>query len=198
MLVNALAGFARRGWPRLAHGVALGAVVVAAVLATRGASGITPAQLAPAVLALTFAWAAAAKVVAPSDWRRSLSAHGLSERSGRLTAVAVPLAETSIPVLVLSGLERIAGAAAAVLLVTFSLAVLAGGARLRDYRAMLARNALLAVVAVTAGVTGANTLRGGLTFPTRQELLPAAVVLASVATAAWTLGRGLSSLRRAE
>ena len=35
-------------------------------------------------------------------------------------------------------------------------------------------------------------------FPTRQELLPAAVVLASVATAAWTLGRGLSSLRRAE
>jgi len=212
MLVNALAGFARRGWPRLAHGVALGAVVVAAVLATRGASGITPAQLAPAVLALTFAWAAAAKVVAPSDWRRSLSAHGLSERSGRLAAVAVPLAETSIPVLVLSGLERIAGAAAAVLLVTFSLAVLAararrgnrlpcgcfGGARLRDYRAMLARNALLAVVAVTAGVTGANTLRGGLTFPTRQELLPAAVVLASVATAAWTLGRGLSSLRRAE
>src|SRR3954468_16784971 len=76
-LVTRLATFARRGWPRLAHGFALVFVVIAAALAARDLPRGGAWEVAAAALAVAFAWAAAAKAVTPRSWRRAVSGYGL-------------------------------------------------------------------------------------------------------------------------
>ncbi|MFL5736779.1 MAG: MauE/DoxX family redox-associated membrane protein [Actinomycetota bacterium] len=213
-LVNRLAAFARRGWPRLAHGVVLAAVVVSATFAARKLQGGDGTEVAAAALAIAFAWAAVSKVVSPRSWRRALSGYGLPAPLERVAAITVPLAEGSVPLLVLAGSPRTAAITAAALLLVFSGAILVararrradllpcgcfGGARVRDYRAMLARNAVLAGVAVVAAVGGSESgVRPRIVAPGREDLLPAAIVVVCVAVASWTLGRGLTVLRRTD
>ncbi|MDP9296414.1 MAG: hypothetical protein M3O88_06965 [Actinomycetota bacterium] len=213
LLVDALATFARRGWPRVAHAAALAVVVVAAALSTERISQLNTSEVAAAALAVAFAWAASAKAVRPSSWRRSLAGYGLPPGVERSMAVAVPLLEAAVVSLVIAGLERAAGVASSVLLLGFSLAVLRarslrgnrlpcgcfGGARMRDYRAMLARNAILEIVAVFVAVNGADVLSPGLgSFPTGSDLVPAGLAVACAGLGVWTLARGLSFLRRVE
>jgi hypothetical protein len=210
-LVNRLAAFARRGWPRLAHGVALGLVALTAVVAARELPRDGVGEVAAAVLAIAFAWAAVSKIASARSWRRALSGYGLPSGVERLAAVGVPVAEASIPLLVLLGLPQAAGIIATGMLIAFSGAVLVararrgdrlpcgcfGGARVRDYRAMLARNALLAGVGLLAALGASDaTVPARIVAPGREDLLPAAIVVVSLAVASWTLGRGLYLLRR--
>ena len=210
-LVNRLAAFARRGWPRLAHGVALGLVAVSAALAARELPRGDIGEVAAAVLAVAFAWAAVSKVASPRSWRQALSGYGLPAGVERAAAVGVPVAEASVPLLVVVGFPQAAGIVATALLIGFSGAILVararrgdrlpcgcfGGARVRDYRAMLARNGLLAAVGlVTAFGASDATVRPPIAAPGREDLLPAAIVVVSLAVAGWTLGRGLYLLRR--
>jgi hypothetical protein len=212
LLVDALATFARRGWPRVAHAAALAVVVIAAALSTERISQLNASAVA-AALAVAFAWAASAKVVRPSSWRRSLAGYGLPTPVERGAVVAVPLLEAAVAALVVAGLERAAGVAASVLLFGFSLAVLRarsqrgdrlpcgcfGGARMRDYRAMLARNTVLELFAVLVALTGTDAFRSRLvSMPGDSDLLPAALAISCTILAAWTLGRGLALLRRVD
>jgi len=210
-LVNRLAAFARRGWPRLAHGVALGVVALTAGVAARELPRGDVGEIAAAVLAVAFVWAALSKVASPRSWRRALSGYGLLAGVERVAAVGVPVAEASVPLLVLLGFPHVAGVAATVLLIAFSGAILVararrgdrvpcgcfGGARVRDYRAMLARNALLAGVGLVTALEASDAVvRPRIAAPGREDLLPAAIVVVSLAVASWTLGRGLYLLRR--
>jgi hypothetical protein len=116
-----------------------------------------------------------------------------------------------VPLLVLVGFTQAAGVVAIALLIAFSGAILAararrgdrlpcgcfGGARVRDFRAMLARNALLAAVGSFAALGGSDgTVQSRIAAPGREDLLPAAIMVMSLALASWTLGRGLYLLRR--
>jgi hypothetical protein len=212
-LVGELATFAGRGLPRAAHVLALAGVALAAalsVLSTRDVAGLDVAGAVTAGLALTFGWAAIAKIIGWSRWTNALSGYGLPSPVERAARIGVPLAEAVVVVLAVIGLARTAGVVATSLLAVFSLAVLRakgrsgkrlpcgcfGRARMRDYRAMLARNALLAAAAVIVAVEGTDTLRAGVvSVPEGGELLPAGLAVAALAFAAWTLGRGLSALR---
>src|SRR4051794_39808226 len=131
-LVNRLAAFARRGWPRLAHGVALGLVVVAGAVAARELPSGDIGAVAAAALAIAFAWAAVSKMAAPRSWTHALSGYGLPAGVERIVAVGVPVAEASVPLLVIAGLSRAAGIVAAALLVAFSGAILVARARRGD------------------------------------------------------------------
>ena len=212
-LVNRLAAFARRGWPRLAHGVALGLVALTAALAARRLPRGDVGEVAAAALAVAFAWAAVSKVASWRSWRRALSGYGLPAGGERIAAVGVPVAETTVPLLVLLGFPQAAGVVAIALLIAFSGAILAararrgdrlpcgcfGGARVREYRAMLARNTLLAAVGSVAALGASDaTVQSRIAAPGREDLLPAAIVAVSLAVASWTLGRGLYLLRRIE
>jgi hypothetical protein len=208
-LVNRLARFARRGWARVAHGVALALVAVAAVAASRDPGARDVGAILSATLAIVFAWAAIAKAVAPAAWTRALDGYGLHEAVRRIALVGVPVAELAVPLLVVFGLPVVAGVLAALLVGAFSGGILLararrgdrlpcgcfGGVRVRDYRAMLARNAALALLAVAATTTGTDAMRsGGVSVPSGGDALPFAVVAISVSVAAWTLVRGLSEL----
>ena len=62
---------------------------------------------------------------------------------------------------------------------------------------MLAPNGLLAAVAVVTAVGASDAaVSSRLAFPAREDFLPAAITVVSLAVASWTLGRGLSLLRR--
>jgi hypothetical protein len=129
----------------------------------------------------------------------------------RTAAVGVPLLEASVSALVVAGLPRVAGIAAAALLVAFSAAILVararrgnrlpcgcfGGRRMRDFRAMLGRNALLAAVSLVVALGASDAaVSTGVALPHGADVLPAALVVVSLAVAAWTLAHGLHLLRR--
>jgi hypothetical protein len=98
------------------------------------------------------------------------------------------------------GLGSTAGLLSLVVLGGFSVAIVAarigGGRRLacgcfgsgleRDYRLLLARNAVLALVALVAWTRGADASRvGGLGTPGGSDLVPAILVGIGLALAAW-------------
>jgi hypothetical protein len=108
-------------WQRRANGAALLAAAVLAVAAARASAPGGWWRLAAAVLAVAFGWAAVAKAAAPRRWRRAVDAHGLPAPAARAARWGVPIAEAIVPLLVLLGRPRTAGAWSLVLVVGFSL-----------------------------------------------------------------------------
>jgi hypothetical protein len=198
-LVERLAAFARGPALRVANSLAL----VGAVLAAGGSVGreVDLGALAGAVLALAFGWAAAAKAAAPSAWRSALEGYGLPLVVALAAAVLVPLAESAVVLLVVGGLIKVAGGVSLSLLAVFSLAILRGravsGDRLecgcfgradtRDFRLLLVRNGMLAVVSVTAIASGVDRPGAALSWPSSVEVLPAILAILGAAVAAWAL-----------
>jgi hypothetical protein len=198
-LVGRLAAAASwRGW-RLAHVVVTGAVMVAAFVAMRSLTWDRSdvGALAAAVLAVTFGVAAITKVTAWRRWRRSLAAYDVPAEGG--IAVAVPAVESVVAILPLLGFARAAGAVAFAVLGAFSLAIVVarirrgamlecgcfGGVRSRDYRVLLLRNAVLAVVAFSAWRWAPPAATLPFRAPTASELVPALLVaLGSIAIVA--------------
>lgn len=210
-LVGRLADAASRPVWRVAHVVALAAIVgIAAWTAVSAESVGSAGRVAAAVLALAFGSAAAAKIVGRRRWARALASYRLGPLEGA-ALVGVPLVELALATLPFLGLVSTAGVAALVVLSVFSAAIVVGrvrvgrrldcgcfgASRARDYRLLLARNAALAVVAVVAWREGRDAWIGGsLAAPSGSDLLPAALVAVGVALAMWVSVRAVVTVRR--
>jgi hypothetical protein len=115
-----------------------------------------------------------------------------------------------IAILTLVGLPATAGSGAAALLIAFSVAIVVarvrrgrqlacgcfGGVTTRDYRVLLARNALLGIAAGAAWVAGTDRVNlGSLSMPRGDELLPAALVIAGLVLSTWAVASAIRLLR---
>ena len=166
-----------------------------------------------AVVALTFAWAAAAKLIRWSTWTSSLAAYGVPQGLRAPLAVLVPALEVAVPALMVAGETKSAMAVAIALLSGFSLAVLVarartgdrlpcgcfGGTEERDYRLMLIRNSLLGGLAGLVLVAGPED--GFVTSgdaPPARELVPVLLVAVGVLLLVWMLRHATSLMRRRE
>jgi hypothetical protein len=201
------------GWPgwRIAHAVALMGVLVAALVASKAALGPGDAgAAAAAVLAVAFGAAAVAKLVRPSSWRRALASYRLPAPVERVARPGVPVLEAAIAALPVLGLASTAGMVAAIALVAFSAAIVAGRLRVgrvlecgcygtaatRDYRLLLARNAALLGVALAAWTRGVDEPAVALRPPSGGEWVPAALVVLGLAAASWVATRAVGAWRR--
>jgi hypothetical protein len=202
---------ARIGW-RLANAIVLGAVLVLAL--ARTASIDRPGEagaLAAAALTLTFGASAVAKVARRRVWRNSLRSYGLPEPLERVSWSGVPAAEGLVALLPLLGLGSSAGLLALALLSAFSIAIVAararggrridcgcfGSARRRDYRVLLLRNGVLAIVAAVAWRMGGDAwaLRS-LGMPRGSDLLPAAITVIGLGLATLVAAQAVRALGR--
>src|SRR5262245_61374800 len=199
----------RAGW-RVANAAALGAVLIFALV--RASSFAGPAEigaLAGAALTVTFGASAIAKLAGWRNWNRALSSYGLPAPLERTSAVGVPVAELLVALLPLLGLGSSAGLLAFVLLVAFSAAIVAarargdraidcgcfGAARRRDYRVLLLRNGVLAIVAAVAWLAGEDAWAlGRLGVPSGSELVPAAITVGGIALVAWVGVHGIRAV----
>ena len=168
-------------------------------------------RVAAALLGLTFAWAALAKVLRPQQWRAALRAYRLPPGWAGIAAPGVPLLETAAAVLVLSGRTHLGAAVSLFLLAAFSTALLYvqqkrgakvpcgcfGRATERDYRLMLGRNALLAGLAAVLLLASDDVwFADDLSAPSSGDLVPAALVIAGVALCVWLVRHVLTSFDR--
>ncbi len=207
-LVDRLAAIPDR-WRRVANGAVL---VVAASLAAAAAVVGSPGgwwELGAAALALVFAWAAAAKLLAPRRWRRALDAHALPGPVRRVARWGVPTAEALVPALVVLGRPRAATLWALALAGAFTLELLrirhradgrvpcgCFGARstVRISTAIL-RNAALAAVAVLMAIRGPEgDPLGWPGAPAAPDLVPFALVLGSIVAAGVLVWRAVAWL----
>lgn len=146
--------------------------------------------LAAAVLALTFAWAAAAKALRFSAWRAALARYELPPLVERAARGGVPVVEAAVAGLIISGPAKVGAAVAVALLGAFSAVLFSaylrhgsrvpcgcfGRATTRDYRVMLLRNGLLAVCAA-AVLVGPGRIEEGAAPPVGPgDVVPAALV----------------------
>jgi hypothetical protein len=195
--------------PRLANGLALAAIGIAAVWAgpstAPGGSAVVPAL----ILAGTFGWSAAAKALRPATWRAALAAHDLPRPANSAALVAVPVTEGAVPVLVLSGSTRMGAIIALALLYLFSAALVRlrsrlgdrvpcgcfGTSRTRSVRLLIARNLALGIVAAAAAA-GPDRIQG-LRAPMADEWLPAVLAAGGTMLAAVMMRRTVALLRRA-
>jgi Methylamine utilisation protein MauE len=202
---------ARIGW-RLANAIVVGAVLVLALARTAsidrpGAAG----ALAAAALTVTFGASTVAKVAGRRVWRRVLRSYGLPRPLERVSLSGVPAAEGLVALLPLLGMGSSAGLLALALLWVFSIAIVAarargdrgidcgcfGSSRRRDYRVLLLRNGVLAIVAAVAWRAGADAwaLRS-LGMPRGSDLLPAAITVVGLGLAAWVAAQAVRALGR--
>jgi hypothetical protein len=170
----------------------------------------TLAFIAALALAAMFAWAAAAKAVWAAGWRTVVVGFGFRGRVEPIVAVGVPVVELAVALAILWGSARAGAAMAMALLAAFSAAVVRartlqgdrlpcgcfGRATVRDYKTMLARNALggglTAVVLLGGGDAGIFDAAGA---PSGPELIPAALTCFGMVLVGWTLWRA-GPLRR--
>jgi len=200
-LVERLERSASRARWRIVNALALAAVAVTMVVEIRTIDGPSElGELAAAALALTFTAAAVTKLVRGAAWRRTLAAYRLPPGASRVVAFGVPIVEMVIVGLVVVGLGSTAGVVSLVALAPFCVAIVIGrvregprlgcgcfgGSATRDYRVLLARNFALAGVAFVAWTAGEDaSLVRSLGEPGGADLLPAALVVAGLALAAW-------------
>ena len=200
-LVERLDRSASKARWRVANALALSMVLVATVLEIRTIDAPSEAgALAAAVLALTFAAAAVAKLARRAAWMRTLGSYGLRSGASRLMGFGVPAVELGIAATVLVGLASSAGLLSIVALVAFSGAIVVGrvrggrrlecgcfgGSGVRDYRLLLARNLALAGVAFVAWRAGEDApLVRSLGETAGPDLLPVALVVLGLALAVW-------------
>jgi hypothetical protein len=169
---------------------------------------ITFVRLVALLLGVVFAWAAVAKPLHWTQWRRVLDNYGWTPPLRAVAAVGVPLAEASAAACLLAG-PRAAGAALVLaLLAGSSLAVArlraSAGDRIpcgcfghtseRDARWILGRNALLGVLSAVV-LLSANPTAAPLRMRLGSDLIPALLVLAGVLVGGWTLWRAGAALR---
>jgi uncharacterized membrane protein YphA (DoxX/SURF4 family) len=165
-------------------------------------------RVVAALLGVTFVWAAVAKLVRWARWREALRAYALPPGVARLATPSVPIVELAVAALVLSGRTKVGAALTLVLLSGFSGALLHaqqrrgnrlpcgcfGRATERDYRLMLARNALLAGLAAVLLVTRGDVwVADGLSTPSAADLLPVLLVVGGVGLGVWLVLRTLGS-----
>ncbi len=196
---------------RIANGVALVLIALAAVAASARVAAGSWWPLSAAVLASVFAWATASKVVGWRRWLRALAAHGLPPALERVAAWAVPVVEAFVPVLVVAGMPRLAAMWSAVLLMVFSLAIVRarkrlgrrvpcgcfGGREAVDVRAALARNLALILTSAFVFARASDVpLISWPGMPTAGEVLPATLTFGALAVSALAAWRASAWLAR--
>lgn len=171
----------------------------------------TTARFAAALIAATFAWAGAAKLIAYRSWTVALAGYRLPGKLERVSRVLVPLGELAVVLLIVVGRSRAGAALTLALIAGFSVALVRGreihGDRLpcgcfggRDERsaiAMMWRNGLLALVAV--GVitsSGEPRLFAGLRAPDGDEIGAVLLIVVGSVVAAWTAWQVAGSFKR--
>ena len=196
---------------RAANGIVLMAVVLTAAEA---ASLVREgwAELAAAVLAGVFTWAALTKVADRRRWRRALHEHRLPSLLERAAAWMVPVAEGLVPLLAVLGLRRASAGWALVILAIFSIEIVRvrvtigrsvpcgcfGGRRSIPASTQLARNAGLAVAAGAAIAAAADApLVRWPGVPSGAETLPAVLAAGGLLVAGWTAWRSIVWLGKA-
>lgn len=179
--------------PRVANALASIGLAIAAATATIRA-GAPPSWLWPAILAMTFAWAALAKLTGGPRWRAALAAYLLPARLERAAATLVPAAEVAVVALLLGGRTTQGSTLALLLLGGFSAAIFRaraqaslpcgcfGGRKRRSTRWLLARNAALAPVALVGVLLGTP-----IPFPPMSRTIDAIPVVLA------TFGLGLTA-----
>jgi hypothetical protein len=169
------------------------------------------AEIASAGLALAFGFAALAKLAVWSRWQRSVAVHRPPDGIRGFVSIAVPISELAAAALIVLVSTTVGAAFALVLLVALSLAIARArslaGRRLpcgcfgttgeRDWRALIARNAgliLLAAWGVAAG--GDDALLADVDAAAPGQLFAAALTLAGIALAVWTARSTRTEFRR--
>ena len=206
-LTHALERLALRPEGRVLNGLALGGIVIvgAASASSSGTGRVTP--VAAGAVAAVFGVAAAAKVFRWRVWRRALTAYRLPSPVETVAAILVPVAEAAVPVTILWGATQIGAAMGLGLVVVFSAAVVRaaltrgdslpcgcfGRAESRSARIMLARNLVIAGLAVTAMISG----RSPLPSFGPGDVVPALLVGLGAALAGAVLVRAYRLLRGA-
>ena len=152
------------------------------------------------MLAVTFGWAAAAKVIRFASWRRALLRYRLTRGVFAAAVAGVPAAEAAIALAIVIGLARPGAALAIALLSAFTAAIARaraitgdkvpcgcfGKMTERDYRVVLGRNVLLAMAAAVVLLrAGTHSPLEGLAAPQPSEVVPAALVVAGIALIVW-------------
>jgi hypothetical protein len=217
-LVDRLAASDPRSWRWLNAGaLALVAVtsvaelprVVAAAPEGTIRTGFT--VVAAGILAGAFAWAAAGKLADRRRWRRALNGYAVPAHLRAAAELGLPLAELGVPLLLLLGLPQLAAGLALVLLAVFSVAILRtrarrggrampcgcfGGTAARDFRLLLARNAVLAAAAAASIAAPASPLLRWPGPPGQGEVLPLVLAATGLAVASFTSWRTVTWLGR--
>lgn len=167
-------------------------------------------QVACIALGAVFAWSALAKLMRFREWSTLVPRYQMPAAIEVAARPAVPLVEAMVAALLFVGASRAGAALAMLLLGAFSLAVLRArrlqGDRLpcgcfgkideRDYRFILVRNVLLALIAGTILLGGVDVAPfAGLGAPEASEIVPAFLVALGVALAVWMI-RSLSTSAR--
>ena len=184
---------------RAANGVALVAVAALAAIASSRAVDGGWATFGAAVLAGVFTWSAAAKMLGPASWRRTIAVHRLPPSIERLATWSVPVLEAFVPVLVVAERPRSAAALALVLIAVFSGELVRaghavgasvpcgcfGGNDALDLRKALARNAVIGALAVAVWASERDV---HITWPPPPAAVdPVPFVLAAVTLSAAVL-----------
>ena len=169
--------------------------------------------IAQVVIALTFVWAATAKLVRWGSWTGGLARYAVPPRLVTPVGLAVPVLELVVAALILGGATEVAMASSIALLSVFSLAVVRartrtgnrvpcgcfGGSEERDFRLILARNAVLAALAGAVLVSGFEEgLISSSAAPRLEETVPAILVGAGIGLLVWMLRHAGSLMRRKE
>ncbi len=158
-------------------------------------------QFSSIALAGVFAWSALAKLARFPTWRSLLARYriGALEVPAR---VLVPTAELAVSLLVILQRTFVAAAFALALLAAFSIAVMRlralegdrlpcgcfGDVKVRDYRVVLARSALLALLCAVILLRGDDVAPlGGIALPGRQDAVPVALTVLGLAAVAWLM-----------
>jgi hypothetical protein len=194
-VVDRLESLAEGRAPKAAHTLLLFLIGLTALFNPVAGEGEPASFAAPLALALVFGWAALSKWARLPAWRATLRGYGLSRPLEGLALGAVPVAESAVPLLALSGQTRQSAALALMLLIVFSAAIVRarvthgrklacgcfGGRSTTDYRMLLFRNAVLGTAAAAVLTGKSGPLLEGLRGPHPREAIPAVLVLLGLA-----------------
>lgn len=171
---------------------------------------LVPSPLAGAaawILTVTFGWAVVAKFARGKAWPSAVTRFGFDGAIAQVIVFAVPIAEAAVVVAFVGGLSHVGGSLTLALVAAFSAAIVRGrlrqGDRLpcgcfgktheRDYRLLLARNSMLALLAV-AVLLGPPSM--SLEVPDGAEIVPLVLVVVGTLLIAWMGIQTFTSLRR--
>jgi hypothetical protein len=169
---------------------------------------LTFVSLAATGLGLVFTWAAVAKPLRWAQWKEALDGYGWPPPLAAVIALTVPVLEAAAGLALIAGPRRAGATLTLALLAGSSFAVAKLGANTggrvpcgcfgrtteRDARLVLGRNAFLGLIAGAILVLDRPESIAWRT-PAGGEILPAALVLAGLTLAAWTLWRASAALK---
>jgi hypothetical protein len=168
-------------------------------------------RLASILLAATFAWSGSMKILRAERWRLDLVSYRLNRPLRAAGFLLLPWVEVGIAGVLVAGAARTGAVVSIGLLGIFCVAIVRarlllgtdklgcgcfGGARIRDYRLLLARNVALASLAAVVVSFGRDpsAARGlDLGGPSALFWLMSALGLSAVA---WVLWQGSQRMRR--